>query len=512
MQNADDIQYYLNVTLPNTIVDNLWTASQFMSENLWWVFMILMLIFMISTYIMTKNFSIQERHIYDLNDFMYDYAEIDSADDAMEKLMNFRTWLKCDYIAVYKAHGETYVLLSSNINLNDRRSPTAASLHISKRTIQTYTTSGNFEITTYISQDQRYFFRAYARKRVLFDHYHGFIEVLLEHYDSLRDEDENHTERMMAKTSEILYDTINSRRFGKDGYMRYVLSMVKKVTNARHIILLGMDNKVKFTLGEPAEHLPFKTFYFRDGSTKVDVYTEEPLDAKRLKNVGTFLNLTGVFMATLHDESLLAKHYIHFLEDAVALLEYEDPYKANHGEKVWIVSDEIGKALFLSMHELEALNHASRLHDIGSIGDAEDLLPNEYDEHNSYKMHPIIGSILLEPIANIYPIVSIIKYHHERYDGKGYPYEIEGSDIPKLAQILALSEYLIGLVSDSEFKKGLDYKVAIEMTKNGSGKMFDKVVVDAFSTQTEKIEKRLLQLIRKQKNAEKDLNDTLSIP
>ncbi len=493
MQPIDEMHYFFNKTLPDTITDNLLDLTDFMSNYMWWVFLLLMLLFIYITYILSKKYSKLERTSYDLNTFMYDYATIDNIDVATTKLMDFRKWLRCDYIALYQLQGETYILISSNIDLDAKGSAAGASLHLSRQSLKTYTTLGNYNVTSYITQDQQLLFRSYSTQRLRLQSHQGIIEIILAHYSCLREDDENHTELQIAKTAKVLYDTINGTRFGDDGYMRYLLSMVKKVVHADRVTLLSNSDDIKVDLGS-CDHDRPKTFFLRNTDNKVDVYTQTPLEAEALKTLGSFLDLTGIFISTLNEESAMAKNYIRFLEQANALLENEDPYRYLHSKKVRLVSMEIGKVLFLSIDELDAIDHASKLHDIGSIGDINDLLQESYDESDSYRLHPIIGSILLEPVANLYPIASIIKYHHERVDGKGYPYGIKGNEIPRLAQILALSEYFIELISDRSFKAAIEFKEAVRMTREGSGKMFDKIIVDAFLSIHEEIETRLTRL------------------
>jgi len=181
------------------------------------------------------------------------------------------------------------------------------------------------------------------------------------------------------------------------------------------------------------------------------------------------------------------------LEEANTLLENgTDNYL--HSKKVYLAAIEIGKTLFLSLQELDALGHAAMLHDIGSIADLDDLTNEYYDATESHKLHPLIGAILIEPIGNIYPISNIIKYHHERIDGKGYPFGLEGAEIPFLAQILGLAEYYIGLISKRSSSLGMEYEGAIFLIENSADKMFDKVIIEAFINSHEKIHKKIIQL------------------
>ncbi len=495
MNSIEKFQYFLNVVLPKSIIDTFMQINSLMSETVGWIILLILLFVIYFLYLSYKKLSFLQQHEYEINKILFENSKSDSINDIHSNFIDFGIWLGGEYVSLYQLQGQTYVLLSSNISINDKKSPAAASLHVSKREIKLHLSSGNFDVSSYISENEKYLFRVYAKRRIDFGKYYGIIELMFSSYNELQHNDENVTELHVAKTSKLLFETINSTRFGDDGYMRYLLSMVKKVINAKHIAFLH-NSEVRIKLGDCSSCV-LKMFYIRNTSYKVEVGTLEEMDVQSQITVGSFLDLTGVFMSTLSEESKMAKNYITFLEQANAMLEKEDDYKILHSEKVNIVTTEIGKILFLSTEELDALQHASKLHDIGSIANVDDLLVEQYDESDSYKLHPLIGSILLEPVSNIYPITSIVKYHHERLDGQGYPFGIKGDEIPHLAQILGLGEYYVGLISEQTMKKAFTYERSVSLVEKSTGKMFEKIIVDAFLSVHEKINKKILQLENK---------------
>jgi HD-GYP domain-containing protein (c-di-GMP phosphodiesterase class II) len=323
--------------------------------------------------------------------------------------------------------------------------------------------------------------------------YHGVIETLLSKYASLSNDDEQLTSLQLAKTSKELLKIINGNHFGNDGYIKYVLSMIKEVIDANQIILQGKD-KVYFKLGEITNDKGVeKIFYIRNTNFKVCINTKEAMDLDRLMKIGSFLDLTGMFLSTLDEESTIAKNYIDFLYDANKLLE-ERENNYLHSEKVNIVVVELAKKLFLSTQEMEALSQAAMLHDIGSMQDLDDMDNEYFDETNEHKLHPLIGAILMEPVGNIYPITNIIKYHHERLDGKGYPFGLVGNKIPILSQILGLAEYYVGLISERSIEMGMNYEGAISLMEKSANRMFDNVLVETFLIIHEDVKKKITQL------------------
>ncbi len=492
MQAIENVRYFLDVIFPKSILDTLYVIDAFMSSTVAWILLLFLIISLYCLYIFMKRLAKAHELEQGLDEILLLSARASSVNELYNNFINLGLYLGGEYIVMYQLQGETYVLLTANIDLNSDNSPVAASLHVSKREVKEFHDSGNYKIITYKTENEKYLLSLYARNEIDIRRYEGKIESLFSRYASLKNSDENSTELQLAKTSRLLFDTINGTRFGDDGYMRYLLSMVKKVIHAQQVKLFS-KNQLKIEIGDCAECLT-KVFYIRNTSYRVEIGTLEEISIHNQSTVGSFLDLTGVFMSTLSQEGAIAKNYITFLEEANHLLESEDEFKKLHSEKVTTVSLEVGKVQFLTTQELSALKHASRLHDIGSITNLNDLIEEGHDINENYKLHPLIGSIILEPVANIYPIASIIKYHHERYDGKGYPFGIKGDAIPKLAQILALGEYYIGLISNRSSKQAYTHDEAIKLVAKSSNKMFEKIIVDSFLSVHEKINKKIIQL------------------
>jgi HD-GYP domain-containing protein (c-di-GMP phosphodiesterase class II) len=208
--------------------------------------------------------------------------------------------------------------------------------------------------------------------------------------------------------------------------------------------------------------------------------------------------MTGIFLSTFNENNNIVKYYVEFLVFANELFENQNVYFRNHTRKVTAVSLEIGKALFLDIEELKYLKLGASLHDIGMIADIGNLIDKNSDLNKDdvslIKMHPLVGSILLEPVSNIYPISPIIKYHHEKIDGNGYPFGIVGSEIPQIAQIVGLAEFFVGLISDRSYKKGMSVDKARDLIEQSGKKMYDQTVIDAFLDSIESIEQKFLKI------------------
>ncbi|MGH4123746.1 MAG: HD-GYP domain-containing protein [Clostridium sp.] len=173
--------------------------------------------------------------------------------------------------------------------------------------------------------------------------------------------------------------------------------------------------------------------------------------------------------------------YHDIIESLVTALEAKDTYTSGHSERVAFTSYKLSKGLGIKGVELENIHIAAHLHDIGKIGvpdkilnKTEKLLPHEW-EH--IKMHPKIGFNILSKSKNLKYISKIVLYHHERWDGKGYPRGLSGIDIPLGSRIIAVCDSIDAMTSDRPYRKSMSFEESINEIINNSGLMFDPVVV-----------------------------------
>lgn len=165
-------------------------------------------------------------------------------------------------------------------------------------------------------------------------------------------------------------------------------------------------------------------------------------------------------------------------------LDAKDPYTSGRSKRVTYYSLETGKALGLSDADLSELELSGLLHDIGMIGIPETILNKpenlSQEEFDLVKKHVTLGVKILEEIKQLGPVIRIVELHHERFDGKGYPYGLKADEIPICARIIAVTDAYDGMVSDRPYRKGLPHEVAIQEIQKSAGTQFDPRVVDAF--------------------------------
>jgi diguanylate cyclase (GGDEF)-like protein/putative nucleotidyltransferase with HDIG domain len=169
--------------------------------------------------------------------------------------------------------------------------------------------------------------------------------------------------------------------------------------------------------------------------------------------------------------------------EALALaIEAKDHTTHTHLQRVRTYAVEIAKEIGLSPDEIEALRAAALLHDIGKLAVPEHIInkPGKLtlEEFEKMKVHPIVGAEILDRVAFPYPVAPIVRAHHERWDGSGYPAGLAGEEIPIGARILSVVDCLDALASDRQYRPAIPLERAMATVKEKSGKWFDPKVVE----------------------------------
>ncbi|MBI5648897.1 MAG: GAF domain-containing protein [Chloroflexi bacterium] len=191
--------------------------------------------------------------------------------------------------------------------------------------------------------------------------------------------------------------------------------------------------------------------------------------------------------SALHRADLFAQIETAYLETVLALAQAtdaKDTYTANHAQRLAEMSRAIGSALGLSARELEDLRYGATLHDIGKIGVPDAILqkPNKLtrEEWTLMRKHPVTGEQILAPVPRLAGAARIVRHHHERFDGKGYPDGLRGEDIPLGARILTIVDSYSAIVDRRVYKKPRSHKLAIVELKKHTGAQFDPRLMEIF--------------------------------
>jgi diguanylate cyclase (GGDEF)-like protein/putative nucleotidyltransferase with HDIG domain len=193
-----------------------------------------------------------------------------------------------------------------------------------------------------------------------------------------------------------------------------------------------------------------------------------------------------LYLGKLEDEKRhveeIADLHLRTIEALALAIEAKDQTTHDHLQRVRIYAIEVAKELGMTGTELEALHAASLLHDIGKLAVPEHIIakpgrltPEEFEK---MKIHTIVGAEILERVRFPYPVVPIVRAHHEKWDGSGYPYGLKGEEIPIGARILSAVDYLDALASDRQYRRAMPLDEVMKRLVGESGKSFDPKVVE----------------------------------
>ena len=180
----------------------------------------------------------------------------------------------------------------------------------------------------------------------------------------------------------------------------------------------------------------------------------------------------------------LEQAYLDSVQTLRYTVEAKDPYTRGHSDRVSEYSVLIGEKLGLSEDEIKTLKIGGLFHDIGKIGIPDSILQKQTkltdDEYSEIKNHPSIGVHILGAATIFKDIIPIVKHHHERYDGRGYPSGLKGENIPYLARIAAVADTFDAMTSKRSYRDALDLQVVKDEIKRCEGTQFDPEIAEAF--------------------------------
>lgn len=189
------------------------------------------------------------------------------------------------------------------------------------------------------------------------------------------------------------------------------------------------------------------------------------------------------------DEMMVAQLQSAYKASLMALanaIEARDFYTRNHVERVNAYSQALAREMGWSEHDRGGLEFGAILHDVGKIAVRESILrktgPLGRHEWEEMREHPIVGARMIEGIPYLSPAIPIVLYHHERWDGSGYPEGLAGEEIPQSARLLAVADTFDAMTSDRPYRKALPVSLAFETIVAEAGNLYDPAMVEAFVT------------------------------
>jgi putative nucleotidyltransferase with HDIG domain len=230
---------------------------------------------------------------------------------------------------------------------------------------------------------------------------------------------------------------------------------------------------------------PFDVIDLKRAIEKALQHQELWLDSSALDNQETEA-LVQEFADLRRERDKLRRFSLATLEALVNALEAKDPLARGHSVRVADLAASIANQLELDEEQVELIRTAGRLHDVGYVGVRDDVLdqknPLSRDQYEHVKDHVMIGVQILQPLVPLRPVAELIKYHHEHWDGNGYPSGAAGEAIPVGGRILAATEIYDALTRDRPDRERFSREEALACVKQMAGTVIDPTVADALVT------------------------------
>ncbi|MCK5807809.1 response regulator [bacterium] len=320
-------------------------------------------------------------------------------------------------------------------------------------------------------------------------------KVLILEYDRLHSEKISHAIMKNGITVERAYDVQTALQFIEDEHPDIAVVSLDLPD------IDGLDLVRNLRLNKSYDDISFIALTSKSPD---DMHAEAILAAK-YGITKVFYKPFDLINFSLLLERLVAEKYASYkrenklILDIISLLisslEARDAYTRGHTERVGKYAMLLGEQMALSSRDLDLLDKASRFHDLGKIGVRDDILLKQAkltdDEYLKIQEHSEIGAELLKPLESYRDVIPLILSHHERWDGKGYPEGIKGSDIPLGARIIAVADSYDAMTTDRPYRKGMSHEKAMQIIRENSGTQFCPRCAESFL----KIDVKMLKAI-----------------
>lgn len=258
-----------------------------------------------------------------------------------------------------------------------------------------------------------------------------------------------------------------------------ILKKIRELDEDLYIILVISSRISQVTLKK------LKTIVIQGYCKKNDKLNQLPLFIESaIKSIDQMKTIKNINNELLKSKEQLEKAYLESIETLRYTVEAKDNYTRGHSDRVSQYSVLIGLNLGLSPFDLKTLRIGGLFHDIGKIGISDSILLKNgkltEEEYNEIKKHPIIGKNILSNAEIFKDIIPIVLYHHERYDGKGYPYGLADKDIPLLARIVSVADAFDAMTSKRSYRNELSLDFVKEEIRSKIGTQFDPIVATTF--------------------------------
>jgi putative two-component system response regulator len=281
---------------------------------------------------------------------------------------------------------------------------------------------------------------------------------------------------------------------GKDGID--LLREVKRRDDSLPVMMVTGNNDLASVIGAlktGADDYILKPFNFAELSRGVSNSLKRRALRKRIE---TFQNDLEQMLS--ERTSQVQRLFLNTIQSLITALEQKDSYTNGHSQRVAWLSVKLAEATGMTKREQEIVHMAGVFHDLGKIGIRENVLakasPLTKEEYEHIKTHCEIGVRILEPLQELKEVLPLVRYHHECFDGTGYPMNLCHEQIPLGARVLAVADSFDAMISARPYRPALSFDEAVLRLKKAAGTQFDPGLVRLFTQLTES--EKFLEIIR----------------
>lgn len=301
------------------------------------------------------------------------------------------------------------------------------------------------------------------------------------------------------KSGEPEYGWLAAHKIGKvitsNFNLKEVLSLIAKiacaVTKSRTVSIITVDNpSLKISVGAKASDTTSKLclpviFNRRTLATLTLYPVKKGRYTQECRKIASALSCQiAIAIQNFHLYNNMHVNYFNTIRSLVLAMEAKDPYTKGHSERVTEYALTIASGMDLPPQQVQMIKYCGLLHDLGKIAVSDTILNKkdvlDQEEMAQIERHPVEGAAVLSPLSFLRPGISIVKHHHERFDGTGYPDRLKADKIPLAARILSCADAYDAMITDRPYRPKMTKEKAVTELKNNSGTQFDPQVVDVF--------------------------------
>ncbi len=252
----------------------------------------------------------------------------------------------------------------------------------------------------------------------------------------------------------------------------------KQVVKLEQGVIMPLVNEFQLAIGV----IYVESKNIEDGLKLLEIYSNQAASSINNAFLHSLVNMKNEELNKTYDQ--LKLRYMDTIEALRQAVDAKDFYTRGHSDRVAYYAVKIGQAIGMAPQDLETLRISGIFHDVGKIGTADDILLKT-DRLNEKELieiqkHPLKGARILSAVSMFKDVVPVVKCHHERMDGTGYPDKIKKNNIPLLARIISVADAFDAMMSDRLYRSKLNLEEAKQQLLNGSGSQFDEDIVPVF--------------------------------